>query len=450
MLYKKLYFQVIVRVILILLNVLFLAYIFTLGKFTVTQVNLLLLIIVQTILLIHYLNKTNRDLANFFSSVTNQDSTITFKHDGRNKSYSKLYENLNKVNKLIEQAKIEKIGHYEYLKLVVENIGIGILSYDENDKIQFFNPAGKEILKVNNLAVLSLLDKVYPGLSQKFHNLKANFQQLINVKNESTDFNISVKQVEISIAGKEIKLIAFQNIQSEIDKIEIESWQKIIRVLTHEIMNSVSPIDSASTSITRLYQKESKPLQPSGVNEEVINKTIKGLNIIQQRSKGMLSFVQKFRGLALLSEPVKEVLKTEELFQVVETLFSEQIKSKAILFTSKSTPKNLTIFADKSQIEQVLINIIKNAIESLQSTKKPKISVTAYKNEYNKPVICISDNGKGIKKETLNNIFTPFFTTKTEGSGIGLSLSRQVMYLHGGNITVKSEPNIETTFTLLF
>lgn len=450
MLYKKLFFQVMLRVILILVNALLLAYLFFLEKFIATQINLLLLLFFQGFLLVYYLNKTNRDLSHFFSSVTNEDSTIVFNQDSSNTSYTNLYKNLNKVNRIIEQARIDKIGQYEYLKQVVDHVGVGILSFDADLKIQFFNPAGKEILKISNLKSLNDLDNVYPGFAQKINKLHPNNQQLINLQSVNFELDLSVKLVEFKISNKKIKLVSFQNIQSELDKKEVESWQKIIRVLTHEIMNSVSPIDSATTSISRLYKINDKPINADDINEETIKKTIKGINIIQQRSKGMLDFVQKFRDLTLLPEPKKEKIKIQEFYHTIETLFAKDFKANSIEYQFICDPENLLALADKSQIEQVLINLVKNSIESLKSTPKPTIRISSFKNDQNKPVISISDNGYGIDQKVMDNIFTPFFTTKESGSGIGLSLSRQIMHLHNGSITVKSEPNIETVFALVF
>ncbi|NOQ24707.1 MAG: GHKL domain-containing protein [Bacteroidales bacterium] len=441
MLYKKLFFQIIIRVFLILANALLLSYLFFLEKYTASQINLFLLLIAQGGFLVYSLNKTNRDLSHFFSSVTNKDSTIIFNQEKNTKSNSELHKKLNEVNRIIEQARIEKISQYEYLKQVVEHVGVGILSFDENLKVEFFNPAGKDILKVSKLNSISDLDSIYQGSLQKLMKLKPNNQQLINIKSANNNLELSTKLVELKIGDKTIKLIAFQNIQSELDKKEVESWQKIIRVLTHEIMNSVSPIDSATTSISRMYKIDNTAIKPADINVETISKTIKGMDIIQQRSKGMLNFVQKFRDLTLLPEPKKEEIKVQDLIQTIETLFAKELKSNSINFQFISKPENITIQADKSQIEQVLINLIKNSIESFINTEKPEIIVSSIVNDESKVIISISDNGKGISYDTMSNIFTPFFTTKESGSGIGLSLSRQIMLLHGGNITVKSEPN---------
>jgi nitrogen fixation/metabolism regulation signal transduction histidine kinase len=425
-------------------------YLHFLNKYPAGQFNLVLLLIAQTALLIYYLNRTNRDLGHFFSSVTNNDSSIVFDYDNRNKSFSNLYKNLNNVNKVIEQARLEKIGQFEYLKQVVENIGVGILSFNTDYNVQFFNPAGKDILKIRTLTSINELESIYPGLAQKLKKIKANQQQLLTIKSKQYELNLSVKLVEFVIQKATIKLFAFQNIQTELETKEVESWQKIIRVLTHEIMNSVSPINSATTSISRLFLDNNKPIDPSNIDEDAINKTLKGMTIIEQRSSGMLKFVQKFRDLTLLPEPQKEIVLIKDLYQTLETLFKTDSENKNIDIIFNSTHSALSINADKTQIEQVLINLLKNSIESLSQTPKPTIVISSFKNNRNNTVIAIKDNGEGISSEVFDNIFTPFFTTKVKGSGIGLSLSRQIMHLHNGNISVKSEPNIETVFTLTF
>ncbi len=449
MIYKKLFIQLILRIVLICANALLLAYIFFLDKYVATQVNLLLLLIAQAVLLLYYLNKTNRELASFFASVTNLDSSIVFKQDEDNKSYSQLYKNLNQVNQVIEQARIEKIGQFEYLKQVVEHVGIGILSFDENLNIQFLNPAGLDILKINKVKNITDLDKVYPNLSKKLKNIQVNRQQLIHIKNEGIEMDLSMKAVDFVISGSRIKLLAFQDIQSELDKKEVESWQKIIRVLTHEIMNSVPPINSATTSISRLFKKDDTPIDPKEVDNDMIKKAIKGMEIIEQRSKGMLNFVQKFRDLTILPIPNKTKIEINDLFQTIDTLFRKEMDEKKINFKFTLGPSNLSINADRSQIEQILINLIKNASDALLNYNNPTISVNAELIN-NHIQIKVKDNGLGISTEVLDNIFIPFFTTKEKGSGIGLSLSRQIMLLHGGNISVQSEPEKGASFTLQF
>jgi len=228
---------------------------------------------------------------------------------------------------------------------------MGILSFNEDLKIQFFNPAGKDILKISNIESLNELDAIYPGLAQKLKKIHTNNQQLIKIQSTNDELDLSVKLVKFKINKKIIKLIAFQNIQSELEKKEIESWQKIIRVLTHEIMNSISPIDSATTSLSRLYKNKGKPISPNEINEETIKKTIKGMNIIQQRSKGMLDFVQKFRDLTLLPEPKKEEIKIQDLYQTIEILFAKDFSQNSIEHKFIADPKHITIKADKSQIE---------------------------------------------------------------------------------------------------
>ncbi len=450
MILKKLYIQIIIRVLLILVNTFFAVYLFFIGKFVVAQINLIILLAGQSILLIYYLNRTNRNLANFFLSVTNQDYTIVFDRDENNSSFNSLYKQLNNVNNIIKNVNIQKIGHYEYLKQVVENVGIGILSFDEDLKVQFFNPAGKDILGISNLKSILELDKIHKGLAQRIKNLVPNQQQLIHLKNNGYDLELSIKPVEFTISNKQIKLLAFQDIQSDLNKREVESWQKVIRVLTHEIMNSVSPISSATTSINSLLKKDDSALKPGEITENIVYKTVKGINIIKQRSEGMLEFVKKFRDLTLLPEPRKDNIKISELYNTIETLFKKEFETNNVDYEFVSSPEHLTLYADKSQIEQVLINLIKNSLESTRENPSPNISINAFRNSVNKIEILVNDTGKGIEKEFIDNIFTPFFTTKNSGSGIGLSLSQQIMYLHGGNISVNSKPNELTTIRLTF
>ena len=226
---------------------------------------------------------------------------------------------------------------------------------------------------------------------------------------------------------------------------ELESWIKLIRVLTHEIMNTVAPITSLSQSILGFY----KNLDGNAPSEKVISNTIKGLEVINERGTGLISFVETYRKLTRIPQPDKKTIKVSQLFEQTRILLGIEANTGHIQIDSQVNPANLEISADKKQISQVLINLLKNAVEALKSTENGQIKLAAVYNENGRIEITVSDNGPGISDELIDKIFIPFFTTKESGSGIGLSLSRQIMLLHGGSLKVKTQPG-NTAFTLLF
>ncbi len=236
-------------------------------------------------------------------------------------------------------------------------------------------------------------------------------------------------------------LVSIQDIRNELDAQEVEAWLKLIRVLTHEIMNSITPITSLSDTLLNYYTNTNEP-----ISAQTTENTVKGLEVIKERGTGLIHFVESYRKLTRISTPV---LKTIELKPFIEHLVL-LVEDDRITFEKQVTPENLTINADEGQISQVLLNLIKNATQAVKGTENPIIKIVANIGENKRPQISVSDNGSGISEELLEQIFVPFFTTKENGSGIGLSISRQIMRNHNGNIKVISKEGKGSRFVLEF
>ena len=241
-----------------------------------------------------------------------------------------------------------------------------------------------------------------------------------------------------------------QNIKNELEEREFDSWQKLIRVLTHEIMNSVGPITSSIDTINEILTEENSNRNTSGVSEAVINDTLKGINIIKERSVGLSEFVNNFRSLTLLPTPVPESIELQKLLHEIHYLFKEMLDENNITTEISVYPTNLIITADKKMLEQVIINILTNAIHALDENTNRKISISAFLSPEQKTIIQVKDNGKGIREQDMEKIFIPFYTTRKDGSGIGLSLARQIMRLHKGKIGIHSVFGEGTTVILNF
>lgn len=240
------------------------------------------------------------------------------------------------------------------------------------------------------------------------------------------------------------KLVTMQNIASELEEKEFDAWQTLIRVLTHEIMNSVTPILSLSSTTNLIIKR-----QIENAPDENLEDIREALETIEKRSKGLLSFVESYRRLTRIPNPDIKVVSVKELFSRLHILYEQTVADKTISLDFNCEPETLEMMADLDLIEQVLINLLKNAVEALEGVKDPAISVSAIIDYLGKINLKISDNGAGMSDEVREKIFIPFYTTKEEGSGIGLSLSRQIIRLHGGSISVQSTPNQGTVFTLI-
>ncbi|HRX01316.1 MAG TPA: HAMP domain-containing sensor histidine kinase, partial [Cyclobacteriaceae bacterium] len=252
------------------------------------------------------------------------------------------------------------------------------------------------------------------------------------------------------ILDKPHKLITFQDINSEIEQKEIEAWHKLIRILTHEIMNSVTPIASLTETMqTLLEDKNGNQRKAQEISDETIKDILFSLKTIHKRSEGLLSFVDTYRKLTKIPQPTLETFHVRDMLEQISTLMHHHLKGTSVKFEVNATPTDLLVHADPKLIEQVVINLVTNSIHALENKPDGLITLNAYE-ENNRIVVEVSDNGKGIPEKELEEIFVPFFSTKKEGSGIGLSLSKQIMSLHGGTIKVKSQPGVGTSFFLNF
>jgi signal transduction histidine kinase len=257
---------------------------------------------------------------------------------------------------------------------------------------------------------------------------------------------------EFIIQGETIRLLTFQNIKHELEENELVSWQKLIRTLTHEIMNSVGPISSSIRTIKSFFQEN--PAESGDQNirltDEKIADTVRGLDIIDERAQGMMEFVDKFRSLTNMPALQLVEMKVIDLLQGIKLLFAAETNKRLIKLSVRVDPESLAVTADKQLIEQVLINLVMNSIQALEDQKIKQIVMAAFMDYAGRVLIQVSDNGSGISEEIRDKIFVPFFTTREKGSGIGLSLSRQIMRMHRGRISYKSTPGKETVFSLVF
>ncbi len=450
MLLNRLHINIIVRTIGILLNCIVIATILVSMNDIIILINIATLLVIQVVLLIRYLNHTNRDLETFFNSIRNNDPNLKFENSENSSQHSKLYDQFNRINENIRSIKIENENSNQYFKILVEHIGIGVISFTENGEVTLFNRAAKEIFKRHHLFRIKDLDTILDGLSTLLISLKTGDQKLISLHHKSETIQLSVKVTEFSLMDETVKLVSFQNIKNELDSKEFDSWQKLIRVLTHEIMNSVAPINSTIETLLEILTMERSESE-NLINSELIDDTIEGLQIVDERSKGMINFVTGFRNLTLLPKPVFKTINIYELISNTVKLLSKKLESNNIETIINIPNRNATIEGDKSMIEQVLINLIKNAIEALEVVDKKRLTISTTKNIINNSLtIEIKDNGCGISQEIIDEIFVPFFTTKDDGSGVGLSLSRQFMRLHGGRLDVFSEEKLGTSLKMAF
>ena len=407
-----------------------------------------ILFFLQSILLINFIKSNNRKLGRFLELIKNEDFIQRFSKIEKEASSIELNLLYNEIIESFEQIKIEKESEYNYFQNIIENIGTGIISFSDNGKVELINQAAKDLLKIGLLKEINDLDKVFNGFPNELIKLKTGQQKVIKFFIDSELIMLSVKATIFIIRKKTFRLISLQNITNELEEEEIDAWQKLIRVLTHEIMNSVSPVKSLTSTIIKLFQINGEPKKAKEISDSTIENSLTGLHAIDKRNQGLLKFVETYRSLTKIPKPNFEEFKVEDVFTTIKLLMNEEIKRKKIKLSTNIKPENLKLKADEKLISQVLINLVKNACEAI--TENGGIKLEAFMNTDNGVLIRITDNGKGIPKDILEKIFIPFFTTRKNGSGIGLSLSRQIMRMHKGNISASSKEDEGSVFTLKF
>ncbi len=452
MVHNRFHFITIFRVILIALTCLVIAFALVKRADWYIAVNFILLLVIQVIFLLRYINRINRDLTIFFGAISSDDSSIVYKKMASSHSFEMLYSLFDRVNQKIQRLKIENTQRSFYLQHLVENAGIGILSFKSTGEIDILNPSARTLLNIQASGNIHHLDDLDQRVVIQLRPLIPGRQHLVQLRMNDEVTPLSVRVGEFVIQDETIRLLTFQNIRHELEENELVSWQKLIRTLTHEIMNSVGPISSSIRTIKSFYQgnpgDSGKP--DTLLTAETIADTVLGLDIIDERAQGMMEFVDKFRSLTIMPTLHLTEVKVNELLQGIRLLFTAETNTRGIKMLTRVDPESLRVTADKKLIEQVLINLVMNSIQALEDQENKQILLAAFMDHEGRVLIRVSDNGSGISEEIRDKIFVPFFTTREKGSGIGLSLSRQIMRMHGGMISYKSVPGKETVFSLVF
>ncbi|MFB0515151.1 MAG: PAS domain-containing sensor histidine kinase [Candidatus Neomarinimicrobiota bacterium] len=409
-------------------------------------------IILEVVSLIHYVEKTNRDLSRFLASIRYSDFSQTFSSRQGGSSFQELNAAFADVISEFQRVRSEKEAQYRYLQTLVQHIGLGILSFDQTGRVDLINSAAKRLLGVNHLKNVRSLESFSPRLVETLLNSKPGERALVKVDDGEETLTLAVCATEFRLPDRSITLVSMQDIESELAEQEMTAWQKLIRVLTHEIMNSVTPIASLASTVNDLVAKaEESPHDGSvRVSPEAKEDIREAALTIHNRSEGLLHFVDAYRNLTRIPRPNFEIFPVRELLERVGQLMKKQIEEPGIQLVTEVEPRSLELTADPELIEQVLINLMLNSIEALEDASDGKIELQSRLDDRGRVAITVTDNGPGITDDVREKIFTPFFTTKEEGSGIGLSLSRQIMRLHKGTVSFKSVRNESTVFTLRF
>jgi len=407
------------------------------------------LIIFQIILLVRYVDSINRNLASFLESIRFSEFTRSFHIEDMGSSFHELNKAFNDVIKDFQKIRQKVEEQYQYLQSIVKNIDISIITYHRDGTVDMMNKAFKDLFQVYHVTNIQQLKSVDENLTDTLMNLVPGKNYVLKIQQEDDILQLAVYGSEFRMGAKSIMLVTIKDIQYVLEEQETETWQKLIRVLTHEIMNSITPVSSL-TSTLGLMIKETKQDHDGKLDEETTAEIEQALNTIHRRSEGLLHFVNTYRNLTKIPKPSFEIVKAKDLFDNIKHLMANELVDNNVRLSINVEPEHLEFHADPKLIEQVLINLVTNAIHALKKVRDAKIQLKAFRSKRGKITLQVIDNGSGILQEVLDKIFIPFFTTKPKGSGIGLSLSKQIMRLHGGSINATSLPDKGTTFTMTF
>lgn len=436
------------RIALLTISLFLLSY-FILNSAGVFAISLfIILIMAQIIFFLSYAESSFKKVRQFLDNIKQDNYTNVYpvKFDGT--ETDDLHIEFNAILAKLQEDQAEKEANYQYFRSVFQHLSIGLITFDEDGKIQIVNTSAKRMLNINQLSLISEIQHINKELHHAIHSLRTGGSELIKIAHPDGIMQLSVYVIELVMRDSKFKLVSLQNIQSELEEKEMEAWQNLVRVLTHEIMNSIAPISSLAATVKG--DMESKidndvPVPPSELEDYLM-----ALSTIEKRSEGLINFVSDFRSLAHIPTPKFQTIRLKALFGQMETLLQHQFEKNQIILKCSIEPDDLILFGDQNLIEQVLINLMQNAIHAVEDAVTKVVSLDAFIDESGKIIIEVHDSGKGIEEEALSKIFIPFFTTKKKGSGIGLSLSKQIMRRHKGNIQVRSKLGQGSTFKLIF
>jgi signal transduction histidine kinase len=440
--YKRFNLNIVVRIVLIVITAIWFGIELQNEQKAYTKFLCILLLVLQSAALFYYLNKMNSEIVRFLQLLNINDSAYRFSSNLKG-NFSELAKILNNTADLIIDGRIERERQYQFLQFVIEQINIGLVAFNNNGDIQYINSAFEKLLKIKRIKSINELKNVNIELVNKLtvDQPVLAFQLRLIIDNEPVQ--IFVQKEQIKINNEYINLVSLQNITAELDKKELDSWQKLIRVLTHEIMNSIAPITNLTYSIRRSLNENINTIEDQS---ETIKEAIEDIEIIEKRSESLMQFVKNYRKLTQVG--ILNIAKTNisEVILNSVNIFKNDFKSsevKCILNLDDGIKHEI----DDKLLEQAIINLLKNAFEAVKEIKAPEIEISL-KRLHEDIIISIIDNGKGIEVEKLDDIFIPFYTTKEKGTGIGLSLVKQIINLHKGTISVISKINEGTTFKI--
>jgi two-component system, NtrC family, nitrogen regulation sensor histidine kinase NtrY len=447
MIFKRYEWRLFIRLVLLFAALLGVAWLLVKGFYLYAAITTPVLLY-QFFDLYSLLKKAQDEVKEFAESVHYRDFSRYFNVKTAPAELQVLREGFNEINTTFKVISREKETQYVYLQKILELVDTGILSYNVGSgEIAWMNETFKRLMGIPYLKTIHSLEKRDEGLYKEVIAIKTGETKVAKATTEKSNFKVLLSATAFQTDEQIFKLIAFQNVNEALDETEAEAWRKLLSVMTHEIMNSVAPISSLADTLKNRLHQSTTHLQN---NEGSVDDLELGIETIKRRSEGLLKFAETYRNLNKITTLNKKKVLVRDLFETLNQLMLPTLEQKNIELDIILKDPAITLYADTNLVEQVLINLLVNAIEAVKENAAPRIALTAYTSNDGKTIIKVADNGVGMDEEVMDKIFIPFFSTRKTGSGIGLSLCKQIMLLHKGSIQVQSKEGEGSSFMLVF
>jgi two-component system nitrogen regulation sensor histidine kinase NtrY len=447
MIFKRYQERILIRVLFMFLTLSVASFLLVKGSYAYLAL-LLLFIIGQLVDFYNFHRKAQQEVEQFVESIHYRDFSRYFDVKEAPLELQSLRHGFNEINSTFKLMGREKETQYQYLQKILELVNTGILSYEpKSGEIGWMNESFKNMLGVPYLKTINSLERRDANLYQEILALRPGENKIVSLTKDKNVYKTLMAATAFQTDGRVYKLVAFQDVNEALDETEAKAWQRLLSVMTHEIMNSVAPISSLAETMLHRLQESARLLegQPGALEDLEL-----GIGTIQRRSEGLLKFAETYRSLNKITTLNLKKVYARDLFENLHVLMEPTLEQKNIEMDILLLDTDISLEVDTNLIEQVLINLVVNAIDAVKENAEPRITLAAYSGNNSRPIIKVGDNGMGMSPEVMDNIFIPFFSTKKSGSGIGLSLCKQILLLHKGNIQVQSVEGVGSSFLLHF
>jgi len=458
MAFKKFPLVLTSTIVSILVTLIALSFLLTRSGYYAVTLIIAVLLINQCMFIYRFIVKTNTELTRFLEAARNSDFSQHYKFNQLGAGFEELGQTFTDISRQFQLNRTEQAQELSHYKAIIEHSPVPLISIPSQGEVILWNKSARQLFSSSQVHFTTDLKQFGEDFFQCVSAIQLDKRQLVNFKVNDIEQQFTLSATQITIAGKQEKLISMQNIQNELDDMQLQAWQDLTRVLTHEIMNSITPVTSlAKTAVVLLNNINNKFININEFDQEQLTElraelpnVTNAVQTVARRSDGLMEFIGNYRRVTNLPKLKKQSIKLTDLFKQVSSIATQHWSAKDIQLQSNITPSSLSIDIDINMVEQILINLLQNSEQAVESIAKPQISLQAFLNKGGHVVIDVADNGIGVPKEIEKQIFLPFFTTKHTGSGIGLALTRQVMTAHNGIVKLEQSASGGALFRLIF